>query len=90
MSPVRLRLPAAFLQAIFRLPENVTLQDAAVEQYGGTGPAVLTLTVDMPGAPPGAVSAGLTYTRQTALPDPVQITGYSWFREDGTEITGDV
>lgn len=88
MSKVQLRISDTFLQAVFRLPDAVTLDSAAVRHPdGGTGPCVLLLTLDMPDAPPDAALADVSYTRQAGLPDPVQVTGYRFFRDDGTEIT---
>lgn len=83
---VRLDVSAyALLQALLRLPDGVTLEDASVIKRDGDV-VKLVVTVDFPGAPPGAVSADLTYTRRTALPDPVKLTGIRWFGEDGSEI----
>jgi hypothetical protein len=76
---------ALLLRAILRLPESVTLQDAAVVREPD-GVPVLVVTVDMPDAPSGAASVDVTYMRRTSVPDPVQVTGFRYFREDGSEI----
>jgi hypothetical protein len=87
MSLTRLRVgDTLLLRAMFRLPEDVTLEAAEIERTEH-GAAVLLLTVDLPDAPPAAVSVDVTYERRTDMPDPVRVTGYRYFREDGTEIT---
>lgn len=87
MSLITLRISDTVTQDMFRLPEGVTLEGAAVERpCGPEGPRVLLLTVDMPDAPPEAASVDITYVRYNGLPDPVQVTGIRYLREDGTEI----
>jgi hypothetical protein len=84
---VCLRVSAELLlKMMFRLPEEASLEDASVERDGGF--PVLLLTVGMPDAPPDAVSVDVTYTKRNDLPDPVQVTGFRWYREDGSEIGG--
>lgn len=86
MSLTRLRVSdTLLLRAMFRLPEEVTLEAADIERTPA-GP-VLVLTVDLPGAPAEAATVDVTYTRRHDIPDPVKVTGYRYFREDGTEIT---
>jgi hypothetical protein len=82
-SLIQLRISEQLIRAILRLPDDVTVRDAEMAH----GPPVLLLTVDMPGAPAGAASAALGYTVAHGFPDPVQLTGMRFTREDGTQIT---
>jgi len=87
MSLASLRISdTLLLRAMFRLPEDVTLQDARIDRDAAGAPA-LVLTVDLPDAPEGAVTVDVTYTRRHDIPDPVKVTGYRYFDADGTEIT---
>lgn len=86
-SLVRLKISADLLLGMmFRLPDGMTLEGATVDRDGGW--PVLLLTVSMPGAPAEAATVDITYTKRTGIPDPVQVTGFRWFREDGSEIGG--
>lgn len=85
MTLVRLTVsPEVLLRAWLRLPENVTLEGASTTG-AAFGNSSLSLAVEMPDAPEGAASVDLTYLRLPG-PDPVQLTGMRWLREDGSEI----
>ncbi len=84
---VRLKVSADLLLGmLFRLPDGLSLEDATVERDGGW--PTLLLTVRMPDAPAEAATVDVTYAKRTGIPDPVQVTGFRWFREDGSEIGG--
>ncbi len=84
-SLVHLRISADLLLGMmFRLPDGMSLEDATVERDGGA--RTLLLGIGMPDAPPEAASVDITYTRRNDIPDPLQVTGFRWFREDGSEI----
>ena len=88
MSLVRLRVSSFALRSILRLPDDVTLAGAGTERLTTVpGDAdVLVLVLDMPDAPDGAAEVTPLYTRDTALADPVTLTGFQWHRADGSVI----
>jgi hypothetical protein len=81
---VALKISMRLLDMVFRLPDNTVIHGARVvrERDGGS---VLVLDAQIPGQPADATRVEVTYTRQWDIPDPVQVLGVRWFREDGTE-----
>ena len=89
MSLVRLRVSSlSALRDILRLPGDVTLAGAGTERLTTApgGADVLVLVLDMPDAPDGASEVVPFYARDTGQPDPITLTGFQWFRADGSEI----
>lgn len=86
MTLVRMRISAAALRGILRLPADVALAGAGTERLSTVpGEAdILVLTVDMPAAPADAAEVTPVYSRDTSLPDPVTLNGFQWLRADGT------
>lgn len=83
-SPVLLAVSEQLLtEDILRLPEGTRLAGAEVQHWPAPR---LVLHLEMTGVPDGADQVEPQYERDTAVPDPVRLTGLRWFR-DGDEIT---
>lgn len=79
MSRIKLKISEQLLlQYTLRLGKEPMLLGATVEQAGPM--RTLVLEVHMPDAPEGADQATPTYTRISNGPDPVQITGVTWYK----------
>lgn len=83
MSHIQLQISELLLRSILRLPNEVTLEAAAIAD----GAPVLLLTVNMPDAPREATAVDLTYMILHDIPDPIRLAGMRYTRADGTEIT---
>lgn len=88
MSRVVVRLSDFAVRSALRLPGNAALVAAGTERLLTIPDHAqdLVLTVDLPDAPEGAVAAMPVYTN-SGHRDPIELTGWHWYREDGSEIT---
>jgi hypothetical protein len=80
VTAVHLTISGLALIALLRLPPETGVTDASFSD------GVLTLTLEMADAAPGAASMEPRYTRAGGWPDPVSLTGISWLDADGQEI----
>ncbi|WP_297656487.1 hypothetical protein [Pseudonocardia sp.] len=87
MSRVKLNITEPLiLEHLLRLGKDAMLVGATVEHAGPM--RTLVLEVHLPNAPEGATEAMPTYKRVSDVPDPVQLTGVTWFK-DGQLIAVD-
>jgi hypothetical protein len=80
VTAVQLTISDPALIGLLRLPQDTETAGASFSD------GVLTLTLEMPDAAPGAVSMEPQYTRASGWPDPVSLTGIRWLDADGQEI----
>lgn len=86
LSLVTLRISDIGLLAALHLPEETRIAAAGTERPGPyTSYATLVLSLDMPGAPEGAVTVEPEFTH-SGHRDPVELTRLKWLDADGSEI----
>lgn len=89
VSVVQVRIAAVALGYALRLPGTAVITGiGAVPESTPLPAAEVTLMVDVPDAPPGAVYAVPQYSKLTGVPDPVIFEQFSWYAADDTPLTG--
>lgn len=78
MSTVSFEVSPTLIEMVFRLPDSMEITGV---HWDGRQ---VVFEVDAPDAPEGARYVSPQYRRDTQVPDPVWVTGLTWFMEDGS------